>query len=1146
MFNQTIGCMRRNFSARKSHSCLPLMGVLWLLFGQIPPAQTSDGSPPSTQLPSQQQTSGSQNTQELAALDLGKHFERELSGGQKHTYQLALTEGQYATVTVEQKGIDIVARLLAPDGQLIADVDSGKTEQGSEGVELVAEDAGTYKIEVAPSLPKAVAGTYVIKLSEVREAAANEKLLYEARKQYYESLRLNETVKTEKALGLANRSLKIRENILGPDHADVAASLRLLGNLYQSKDDLTQAEAVFQRAAEISAKTPGFVSLDYADAVHGLARVRSIKGDLAQAEELNLRALSIREKIAGPDSLAAANSLFNLALIYRATNDLPKAEQMYLKVLAIREKFLGSDHLEMSHLFNNLGYFYYGVGDLSSAEPLLKRALAVREKVLGPNNFHVGATLNNLGLLEWKKGDYDKAEAYYRRAMSIFEKASGPESHGVANSLHNLGIIYKEARHDYAKAEEYYKRALAILEKIFGENHENTANAVTSLAILYRTMGDYDRAERFFLRSLASYERASGQYNHGTVRSLRSLVKLYAMKGDTGRAVEYQRRISAREEKIIPLNLTIGSERQKFAYFTAQLQKPDITITLHARLARDDEAARDLAATTVLQRKGRILDALSENLLALRRRFNTQDQSLLDGLSALNSQLSRLVLSGPQKRSLEEHQHEIKTLQEQRERLEAEISRRSAGSYEVSQPVTLAAVQAIIPSDAAIIEFATYHPYDWKAADNKSAYGEPRYVVYVIRNRGEVRWAELGPAKDVDSAVEVWRQALRDPRRPDVQQLARVVDEKVMKPVRALTGDAKQLLVSPDGELNLIPFEALVDGKGRYLVEDYAVAYLTSGRDLLRMQVARESRGKPTVIANPSFGEPGREQLASVAGRPAAARSKRRSVTAARDLSEVYFAPLRGTAQEARTIQATFPNAKLLTGMGATESALKQVAAPNILHIATHGFFLQDAPDPTSVPVAQPGSRGVSASIKSVPGADRGPQRGNPAGVVVATGWVAPVTTQGISANPRIENPLLRSGLALADANLRSRPDGEDGILTALEASGLDLWGTKLVVLSACDTGVGEVRNGEGVYGLRRAFVLAGAESLVMSLWPISDYATRKLMTNYYKNLKQGLGRGESLRQVQLDMLRRNKDLHPFYWANFIQSGEWANLDGKR
>ena len=134
---------------------------------------------------------------------------------------------------------------------------------------------------------------------------------------------------------------------------------------------------------------------------------------------------------------------------------------------------------------------------------------------------------------------------------------------------------------------------------------------------------------------------------------------------------------------------------------------------------------------------------------------------------------------------------------------------------------------------------------------------------------------------------------------------------------------------------------------------------------------------------------------------------------------------------------------------------------------------------------------------------------------------------------------------ALSGANEHKSGD-DTGILTALQASGLDLWGTKLVTLSACDTGIGEVRNGEGVYGLRRAFFLAGTQSLVMSLWPVSDAVTREMMVDYYTGLKHGLGRGEALRQAELAMLKRKGRQHPFYWASFIESGEWANLDGKR
>ncbi len=405
-----------------------------------------------------------------------------------------------------------------------------------------------------------------------------------------------------------------------------------------------------------------------------------------------------------------------------------------------------------------------------------------------------------------------------------------------------------------------------------------------------------------------------------------------------------------------------------------------------------------------------------------------------------------------------------------------------------------------------MVEFSVYRPFDPQAAiDGEKAFGEPRYVAYVVRRRGKIQWRDLGSAKAIDATAENLRQSLRDPERRDVETLARALDEKVMQPVRALLGDAGELLVSPDGELNLIPFEALADERGNYLIENYSFTYLTSGRDLLRMQTARTSKSDLLVIADPTFGMPAADEKLTADGRTktTVSRRKRRNLNAARDMSEVYFAPLGGTAQEARAIGKIFPNATFLTKKQATVTAVKLIAAPRILHIATHGFFLENGDTNT------------------------------------------PTAIRGLAANSKAENPLLHSGLALAGANRRNQT-GDDGILTALEASGLNLWGTKLVVLSACDTGLGEVKTGEGVYGLRRAFVLAGAESLVMSLWSVSDYATRELMTNYYKNLKQGIGRGAALRQVQLEMLKKNGRRHPFYWAGFIQSGEWANLDGKR
>jgi CHAT domain-containing protein len=352
-----------------------------------------------------------------------------------------------------------------------------------------------------------------------------------------------------------------------------------------------------------------------------------------------------------------------------------------------------------------------------------------------------------------------------------------------------------------------------------------------------------------------------------------------------------------------------------------------------------------------------------------------------------------------------------------------------------------------------------------------------------------------------------------------------------MDPLRPLLTPSRQVFLSPDGALNLVPFAALVDQSGQYLVTRYEFSYLTSGRDLLRLQAPRPERRSAMVVADPDFGElpsPGGEGSHEI-------ELKYEPGSRSSILSNAFFPPLPGTAEEARALKAMLPGAMVLTGARATEAAIKRAAGPGILHIATHGFFLSDVAAPNE-------SRDLTLSA------------GNPGA-------------------GRIENPLLRSGLALSGANLRkTRADHEDdGILTAEEASALDLWGTTLVVMSACDTGVGNVRNGEGVYGLRRAMALAGAETQVMSLWPVSDKATRDLMIEYYKKLLSGTGRSEALRAAQLRMLAggpraadrssrilltksgespqqttagKTRDYsHPYYWACFIQSGEWKKLD---
>lgn len=1096
---------------------------------------------------SAQQAVAPQNPVEAAPLELEKFIEREVAGGQKHSYQITLAAGQYASVIVEQRGSDVVARLIGPQGKLIVEADDDARLKGQEKIELVADLAGSYRLEVEPRQPKAGAGSYTIRLADRREATEKDRALEQARGLFAESYKLLRSGKYDQALGPGERALALREQWLGPEHTEVAASLNHLAEIHRVSGNHAKAEPLYQRALAIREKALGPEHPQVATTINNLAWLYRQMGNYAKAEALFQRALQIREKVLGPEHADVASLLNNLAILYRMAGNFGKAEQLSLRSLRIKEKVLGPEHPEIAASLNNLAGLYFQTGDYAKAEPLMQRALQIRERAQGPEHPDVATSLNNLAILYSQTGDHVKAEPLFQQALQIREKALGPEHPDVAASLNNLAILYREVG-DYAKAEPLYQRSLRIKEKVLGPEHPDVATSLHNLAalytqtgdygkaeslnqraiemqkkilgpehpdvaaslhefaILYTKTGDYARAESLFQQALAIGEKSQGAEHPDVAASLNSLAIVYTAKGELERAVSTQRRANAIIERNIALNLVTGSERRKLAYLASLPETTDRTLSLHARTAPGNAEALELAVTTVLQRKGRVQDAMGDSLAALRSRSSAEDRELLDRLSETTAQLAQLVLNGPRRISPAEHQRQIKTLAEQREKLEGEISRRSAGYYERSEPVTLAAVQKAIPDQAALIEFAVYRAFAAQAPADK-AFGEPRYVAYVVR-RDSVRGQDLGEAKAIDDCVAALRQALGDPQRKDVQALARQVDAKVIQPLRAHLGDATQLLVSPDGALNLIPFEALVDEAGKYLIERYAFSYLTGGRDLLRLQVARASKSPAVVLADPLFGEPEETAIAPAMAphiKPVSLGRKRQSVTTGEDLSRVYFAPLAGTAREALAIKSLFPDARVLEGPQATESALKRVDVPRLLHIATHGFFLQNAADPLSN-AAAPQSR--NASVK-------------------------------------IENPLLRSGLALAGANLH-KGSADDGILTALEATGLNLWGTKLVVLSACDTGVGEVKNGEGVYGLRRAFVLAGTESLVMSLWPVSDYVTRELMTAYYRGLKQGQGRGAALRQVQQGMLKRKGHEHPFYWASFIQSGEWASLDGKR
>jgi CHAT domain-containing protein/Tfp pilus assembly protein PilF len=1092
-------------------SALQLL-LLWAAVAGGSSLRAPECRSPSNQPLLRQQNSGPRGEAEVTTLKPGTPVERQLAGGQTHSFQIGLAAGQYARVKVEQRGIDVVLHLTGPDGKPFADYDDEKRLYGEENAELVAGQSGTYTLNVAPKYPHVPAGRYEIQLAELRDATERDSLAQRRREQIAKVTELYFAGKYDEALPLAEGLVGELEKAGETESFLMGKALNRLGGIYHGKGDYAKSEEYFLRARSVLEKAVGADHPDSLMVLYNLGIIYKEEGDYAKSKQFHRDALDGRVRVLGEDNTLVAASLTDLATVYRVTGDYTKAEEMQLRALAIREKLEGPEDPDVGQVLFNLGALYGAKKDWAKSAEVAERALRIWEKALGPDHEDIGRVLNNLSVCYAQLGEYDKAEAAILRALAITEKAAGPDNVRLIDQLESLADVYV-IKDDYAKAESAYQRSLRIKEKALPADHPGIAVTLMGLAGIYYYEGEYAKAEPLFRRALEIREKALGQDHPDVAETLNGLARLYEAEGDIKQAVGFQSRANALIEHDNELRLYAGSQDEQLAYFDFLTDQTNQTITLHTRFARDDQRACDLAAATIIQRKGRVLDEMAGSLATLQRRLGADDQALLGQLNDTTARLARLVLGGAGQSSAAEHQRQVKALEEQRDALESEVSRRSAGFYGGSRTVTLDAVKEAIPEDAALVEFAVYRPLVRRVGDVQKSYGEPRYVAYVIRRQGEVRWQELGDAAEIDARVKALREALGDPERRDVERLARAVDAKVMQPVRAVAGSAKRLLISPDGQLNLIPFAALVDEQGHFLVEAHSITYLTSGRDLLRLQVRRESKGGPVVFADPAFGEPA---LIASTGRPGEKNDNGGSSPARVDYSQIFFGPLPGVREEMRALKVLLPQASFFTREQATKSALEHLSGPSILHVATHGFFLQDEQQATS---GRDGQTKDGAQSKEDTRLAR---------------WVA-----------HADNPLLRSGLALAGAN-QSGGGNTDGILTALEAAGLDLWGTKLVVLSACDTGVGEVRNGDGVYGLRRAFVLAGAESQVISLWPVSDRSTRDLVVGYYKALLQGEGRGEAMRQVQLQLLKDKLHRHPYYWAGFIQTGEWANLEGRR
>jgi CHAT domain-containing protein len=940
----------------------------------------------------------------------------------------------------------------------------------------------------------------------------------------------------------------------GPDSTEAAEALDLLVEaLWQGgKSTEPGSRALAERAVALREKTLGPSHPSFANSLFHLAAFRSDAGDYVGARPLFQHALAIQEQALGSDDPDVALTLNVFGSSRTAAGDYEEARRLIERGLAIREKVLGVDHLAVAGSLNNLAGVLFDTGDFTGTISLLDRAVIIWEKNLGPDHPRVGLGLANLAAVHAQMKDYAGAKLLFERSLAIQEKSLGPDHPQVALSLSNLASLLMETG-DYVPAKPLLVRSLAIREKVLGPAHPTVAESLVNLANLLRETGDYAAAKPLDERAVAIAEKALGPEHPKVAEILMALAQLQAESGETAGAVETALRAERISRDHMRLTIRTLGERQALAYASTRASGLDLALSLAAEHRLNDLSEAERGAWDALIRsRALVLDEMAARHRTLGAATDPEIDRLAREVASTREHLAHLVIRGPDNELPEQYRISLDKARQEKEQAERALGEKSVVFRQEQARTQVGLEQVIVsfPPHSTLISFARYgrHELTPKRTGGKPSEPVPSYLAFVLR-RGENQptVVPLGNAKDIEALVARWREqmareAIAPERSPKQAQAlyratASELRRKIWDPLMPHLSGTTRIFVVPDGDLHLINFGALPIGNTDYLVErEPLIHYLSTERDLVATPLASRNVGL-LVVGSPAFdatrmsADPagGARSREGQAGSPL--QTFRGNRSACGEFRSMRFEPLTGSAKEAEQIAALWSrresqgqeNGSSLRGAvlknqsavlylsGAQASVtnfMQNAAGKRVIHLATHGFFLN--------PHCPSGS---DSSL-------------NPSSEV-----------QPPSAS---ENPLLLTGLVFAGANHRQTagPGEDDGILTAEEIAAINLEGLKWAVLSACDTGLGEIKSGEGVLGLRRAFQIAGARTVIMSLWPVEDSSAQEWMTTLYeRHLVRGRDTATSVHEASLQVLRQRRakgqSTHPFYWAGFVAAGDW-------
>ena len=937
---------------------------------------------------------------------------------------------------------------------------------------------------------------------------------------------LVETGKYAAAEPLFQRILAGQKKMLGDKHPDYAGALYSLGTLYRQQGNYAAAEPYFREAMAVNVAAYGERSSAHAVGLNYIGSLRWSQGRYDEAIAHFEQALAMFREVYGEKSRGVARTLDNIGSALTMQGKFLEAEEPILKSVEIYKAVYGNDHTAVAFAQSNLANAYVGLADFDSAERLQRRNLEIFLHAYGRESLPYARTLANLGQVYGRRAEYEKALDVFRESRACYLAAVGDKHPEYARSLSQVAAAYKHLGR-LEESSKLLEQARVLQETLLGKSHPDYATTTQTLASV-RFWQNRSEESRALYRELIDRTRADeGNDYQGLPGRLLGLASLEHAVGNYAIAEALGREALERSQTWTERVMEAQAERRQLAMAAEQGRLLDGYLAI----ALDARAYTEQAYGFALRHKG---SAWMQQRRLRAAADDPKSAPLFQELQRTTSQIASRAMSEPKPEQRAAWREEIERLTAEKETLERRLASESSAFRTARHVTTVQDVRNVLPEDVVlcdILEFDRLRRPD-AAQAGKPLEPERRLAAFIVRQTGPIELVELGSADEVAAAVDAWRASYgASPEGIDAGQKLRTL---VWLPLEAHLKSGQTVLVSPDGVLGRFPLAALPGrAEGTYLLEDWALATVPVAQAL--PSILAEKPDSPVELGNLLLiGGVDYDADESYAAPQLAKKSFGRRV--ARGAEWRKFEPLTGAVGEIAVIEKTyrdlFGDAGLtrLEKAAAEEERFKAEAPKHLfLHVATHGFF------------APPELRSALAASK-----DDEPGEATGGGSSRSLGGEGPALVG--------QHPGLLSGLALAGANRPPSPDRADGILTAEEVQTLDLRHVDLAVLSACETGLGEVAGGEGLLGLQRSFQVAGARTTIAGYWKVDDLATRLLMERFYRNLwDKEMPRLIALREAQLYLLNNPDAVRGAeppedeprlrtaarYWAAFALSGDW-------